>query len=83
MAFYPSAELDGDPTNWWGPNPAAVIAILKSVGFKRVQIVSKHRSPFSVLGKAAYLKIKRQTSFFPTLQQNRMVFHAWREREHA
>ena len=32
MAFYPGTELAGDPTNWWGPNPLAVEAMLKSVG---------------------------------------------------
>jgi tRNA (mo5U34)-methyltransferase len=36
MVFYPSRELANDPTNWWGPNPACVIAMLQSVGFVRV-----------------------------------------------
>ena len=79
MVFYPGAELYGDPTNWWGPNPAAVVAMLKSVGFRKVQLVSKQYSPVFMLGAAAYLKIRRRAPFFPTLQQNRMVFHAWRE----
>ena len=39
MRFYPTAELDGDGSNWWGPNPAAVIAMLKSVGFQTVKTV--------------------------------------------
>ncbi len=38
--FYPDKELGNDPTNWWGPNPAAVIAMLKTVGFRTVQIFS-------------------------------------------
>ena len=79
MVFYPSAELHGDPTGWWGPNPAAVVAMLKSVGFRKVQLVSREHSPFFMLGTAAYLKMRRRTPFFTTLQQNRMVFHAWRE----
>jgi tRNA (mo5U34)-methyltransferase len=37
MRFYPGAELENDATNWWGPNPAAVEAMLKAVGFTRVQ----------------------------------------------
>ena len=37
MISYPNAELHNDPSNWWGPNPAAVIAMLKSVGFSRVK----------------------------------------------
>jgi tRNA (mo5U34)-methyltransferase len=36
MIFYPGAELNQDPTNWWGPNPACVIGMLQDVGFRRV-----------------------------------------------
>ena len=39
MAFYPGRELNDDPTNWCGPNPAMVKAMLKTVGFKNVKIV--------------------------------------------
>ena len=34
-AFYPW-ELHGDETNWWGPNRAAVVGMLRSVGFSDV-----------------------------------------------
>jgi len=37
MIFYPTAELANDPTNWWGPNQACVTAMLKDVGFPRVE----------------------------------------------
>jgi tRNA (mo5U34)-methyltransferase len=37
MIFYPGRVLADDPTNWWGPNPACVTAMLQSVGFGRVQ----------------------------------------------
>jgi tRNA (mo5U34)-methyltransferase len=36
MVFYPTTELNNDPTNWWGPNPACVVAMLKDVGFSDV-----------------------------------------------
>lgn len=39
-AFYPTTELNGDWTNWWGPNPACVEAMLLDVGFTRVEMVS-------------------------------------------
>jgi len=39
-AFYPGTELNGDQTNWWGPNPACVTAMLHDVGFHRVEQVS-------------------------------------------
>lgn len=39
MAFYPGRELNDDPTNWCGPNPAMVKGMLETVGFKKVKIV--------------------------------------------
>jgi tRNA (mo5U34)-methyltransferase len=41
VAFYAKTELNADPTNWSGPNPAAVVAMLRTVGFSRVEIISK------------------------------------------
>jgi tRNA (mo5U34)-methyltransferase len=41
MVFYPDRELADDPTNWWGPNPACVVAMLQSAGFGRVEY-TKH-----------------------------------------
>ena len=41
IAFYPGTELNNDPTNWCGPNPAAVVAMLRTVGFNKVDIVSR------------------------------------------
>src|SRR6266702_823599 len=35
IALYPHGELDGDPTSWCGPNPAAVEAMLGAAGFQR------------------------------------------------
>lgn len=41
IAFYPDRELNNDPTNWCGPNPAAVVAMLRVAGFRDVRIVSR------------------------------------------
>jgi tRNA (mo5U34)-methyltransferase len=41
IAFYANDELNRDPTNWSGPNPAAVLAMLRVVGFREVRIVSR------------------------------------------
>ena len=43
MAFYPGAELENDATNWCGPNPEAVEAMLKVAGFPNVWPVSYYR----------------------------------------
>lgn len=82
MAFYPGAELDGDPTNWWGPNPAAVEAMLKTVGFRNIKIVS-YCSFAQRVRKAVCRRIRKpgllfSVPFFQAIQQDRMVFHAWR-----
>lgn len=37
MVFYPGQELANDPTNWWGPNRAAVEALLRVAGFGQIE----------------------------------------------
>jgi tRNA (mo5U34)-methyltransferase len=37
MRFYPTSELAGDATNWWGPNRMCVEELLKTAGFSEVQ----------------------------------------------
>lgn len=37
MVFYPGKECSNDPTVWWGPNRAAVEALLRFAGFKHVE----------------------------------------------
>jgi tRNA (mo5U34)-methyltransferase len=37
MIFYPGCELGGDHSNWWGPNPSCVEAMLRDVGFNRIE----------------------------------------------
>jgi len=38
MRFYPGNELNNDPSNWWGPNTACMTALLKMVGFSRIEV---------------------------------------------
>lgn len=42
MRFYPGQELNNDPTNWWGPNIPCLLAMIKSVGFKKVAVFKKY-----------------------------------------
>jgi tRNA (mo5U34)-methyltransferase len=37
MRFYAGDELNDDATNWWGPNPKCIEAMLKDVGFADVR----------------------------------------------
>jgi tRNA (mo5U34)-methyltransferase len=77
-AFYPGTEVNRDPSNWWGPNPAAVEAMLGAVGFERVEIVHRPRGfPISV---ARGIRRKRRggDSFRRALGTGRMTAHAFR-----
>jgi tRNA (mo5U34)-methyltransferase len=50
-AFYPADEINRDATNWWGPNVAAVLAMLRVVGFTDNRVIGRSRR--SRLGRAA------------------------------
>jgi 2-polyprenyl-3-methyl-5-hydroxy-6-metoxy-1,4-benzoquinol methylase len=78
MAFYPFSELGRDHTNWCGPNPACVVGMLKTVGFKRIEIVSGLRPFYFRFAKALWLKFKRGHQFWSMLRTDRIVIHAWK-----
>jgi tRNA (mo5U34)-methyltransferase len=78
VAYYERDELGNDPTNWSGPNPAAVVAMLRTVGFRHVDIVSGTRSFWFRLARAAYYKVKRGYPFWAALPTDRIVVHAWK-----
>lgn len=42
MRFYPGTELNGDSTNWWGPNVTCVMDMLQSVGFEHCTFQSAY-----------------------------------------
>jgi tRNA (mo5U34)-methyltransferase len=54
MAFYPGNELNNDPTNWWGPNPKLVTAMLRTVGFRTVKIHSGPWFPYSQIPRMVF-----------------------------
>ena len=41
MVFYPGETLAGDPSNFWGPNKACVVAMLQEVGFRDVEVITE------------------------------------------
>ncbi len=78
MAFYPADELNHDSTNWWAPNPAALLAMMRDVGFTRLQVVrAPHRLPFRT-ALALSAVIKRRGAFRSTVNQDRCVVHGRR-----
>lgn len=78
IAFYVGDEVARDATNWCGPNPAAIEGMLKTVGFKRVEIVSGVRPLWFRVARAAYYWWKRDHQFWSAVQTDRVVVHAWK-----
>ena len=78
-AFYPARELNDDPTNWWGPNHAAVLGMLRSVGFQRVEVITPVRSAGYRAARAAYHWLRRKNRFALAFRQDRAVFHAYKD----
>jgi tRNA (mo5U34)-methyltransferase len=75
LAFYPQAEFGADDTNWWGPNPAAVLAMLKAVGFRTVRVV--YQGPDPDPGRRTLRQAVRSLNPFRRRPQ-RLVVHAFR-----
>jgi tRNA (mo5U34)-methyltransferase len=79
-AFYPGHGLGNpDPTNWWGPNPEAVVGMLHTAGFSRVEVVSPDSWAYRLARSArrlpGYARSRRRGAH-PS--QGRAVFHAFR-----
>ncbi|HYN08920.1 MAG TPA: DUF1698 domain-containing protein [Vicinamibacterales bacterium] len=76
VAFYPDRQLNDDPTNWWGPNAAAVRAMLHTVGFGNVRTVTTERSALYRGLRAVAHRMRGKNQLAPAFRQDRMVFHA-------
>ena len=83
-AFYPSHELGLDQTNWWGPNPEAVVGMLRAVGFSRTEVVTPDSTAYRIARSARRLphyvrqtvRHRRTPPEHPS--QGRVVVHARR-----
>ena len=82
-AFYPDRELNDDPTNWWGPNHAAVAGMLRSVGFARVDVITPPRSAAFRAARALKHRVTGRNALAAAFRQDRAVFHAFDDRAHA
>jgi tRNA (mo5U34)-methyltransferase len=81
MVFFPRDELAGDASNWWGPNEAAIIAMLRDVGFREVRVVASRRPAVSAARAARRLvRAVRSGDAAPvtTASADRIVVHARR-----
>lgn len=73
MAFYPGSEVSHDPSNWWGPNRAALAAMLGQCGFPRVTVYGERRA--YRVARALRSRLRGERFGF---QQGRIVAHAHR-----
>jgi tRNA (mo5U34)-methyltransferase len=81
MAFYPTDELNDDPSNWWGPNEAALLGILRAVGFDHTRVV--YRRPWLLRAARAIGRgIPKPTRMRSLADQGRVVMHARRRGPH-
>ncbi|HKE85650.1 MAG TPA: DUF1698 domain-containing protein [Vicinamibacterales bacterium] len=78
-AFYPGRELNGDPTNWWGPNVPAVEGMLKTSGFSDVRTVTPQRSAPYRAARAVVHRLRGKSRLAAAFRQDRAVFHASKE----
>lgn len=75
--FYSANQLNGDSTNWWGPNLKALIGMCTAAGFTRVEVIAE-KDPITTLqflrgaASAAKAYIARRPRYF------RAVVHAWK-----
>lgn len=76
IAFYPGDELAHDPSNWCGPNTAAVVGMLKTAGFAKVDVVSGCRSSLFRFARAFYAAVKHGAQFWSGTHIDRIVAHA-------
>jgi tRNA (mo5U34)-methyltransferase len=75
-AFYPDRELNDDPTNWWGPNPAAVAGMLQVAGFSKIDQVTPMRAAPYRAARAIYHAVRGRNDLRSAFRQDRAVFHA-------
>jgi tRNA (mo5U34)-methyltransferase len=74
IAFYPGGELNGDGSNWCGPNPFAVEGMLREAGFKKVEVYTT--SGKQSISQAATMGKQLHHQNPEEIVANRMVFHA-------
>jgi tRNA (mo5U34)-methyltransferase len=74
MVFYPRDTLNGDSTNWWGPNPECMLELLDTRGFAEI-LYQKHPA---IPGRGIYHAFRRPEDLALYLTRpidNRLLFN--------
>ena len=84
-AFYASTEINADWSNWWGPNPPAVLGMLRARALATSDTWDSATWPASCegglqLGNVAHSRLARGRAPLPWgyTQTDRGIFHAYR-----
>ena len=75
LAFYPGSELNDDPTNWFAPNEAALLGLLRAAGFREEKIVWRPSLPRRI-ARAVKLAASSRAPLFRTIGEGRLYAHA-------
>ena len=78
MTFYPGTQLNNDPTNWWAPNPRALLGMLKDVGFAKVKVMSPPKPLAYRIARAVKQWLTQCKNPFVECNRDRIVVHAWK-----
>ncbi|MDY6795168.1 MAG: DUF1698 domain-containing protein [Actinomycetota bacterium] len=78
MAIYPDGRLYGDPSNWNGINPPALEAMLREVGFRRLEMVQKPDGPGKRALRTLYYGLKPGSPRGPIRHISRITIHAYK-----
>ncbi len=78
IAFYAGDELARDSTNWCAPNPPALVAMLHTVGFRRVEMKAGPRSLFFRVARSGFHSVRHGQQFWSNARSDRVVVHAWK-----
>ncbi len=81
VSFYPNDELKSDGSNWWGPNLPALVGMVESSGFSRVEVVDYFVEPRSRLKRVARriynAATKKDHALCDSQSWGRAILHAY------
>lgn len=78
VALYPNDELEGDPTNWFAPNPPALFEMLRDVGFEEFELTWAPRSWLGRIQREVARRSWLPPAWMREAQRDRVTVHARR-----
>jgi len=75
LGFYPGAELNADPSNWFAPNVPALMGMVRAAGFSGASVHSRSSLPHRI-GRAYRQWRAHGTPVHHSIHRGRCVVHA-------